>query len=114
MGTAFRSSILAAAVIAAASSGLCAADPPPSARCALRLQVQLSPDVPDPRDPGFLSSLASNPGYTLTWVSASGFSVVLELAGPGTDYLCHDEVAQIRKDSRVLQLTVLPAGAAPQ
>jgi hypothetical protein len=114
MGNTRRSSIVAAAVIAAAGPGLCAASPPPPARCALRLQVQLSPEVPDARDPGFLSSLANNPGYTLTWIGATGFSVVLELAGPGPDYLCHDEVAQIRKDARVLQLTVLPAGAAPQ
>ena len=77
--------------------------------CRLRLQVWLSGDVPDPRDPGFLSSLANQPGYVLRWVTASSddMSVTLELTGPGPDYLCREEVEKVRRDGRVLELRVL-------
>jgi hypothetical protein len=70
------------------------------ALCDLQLTVELTPDVPDPSDAGFLSSLLGNhPGYRLTiLLKRSGSVLDLELTGPGRDYLCHDVIDAIRKD----------------
>jgi hypothetical protein len=51
-------SIVCTAMLAAAFVGNSAAASP--AVCDRRLSVELTPDVPNPRDPGFLSSLLSN------------------------------------------------------
>ena len=56
MSAGSRAALLIAA--AALASGL--ADPAAAAVCDRRLTVELTPDVPDPRDTGFLSSLLSN------------------------------------------------------
>jgi hypothetical protein len=81
----------------------------PRPACRLRLQVWLDPDVPDPRNEGFLSSLANRPGYALTWLGASqdDKSVTLELSGPGPSYQCRRELDFIRRDARVLTVKVL-------
>ena len=76
------------------------------ALCDLQLTVELTPDVPDPSDAGFLSSLLGNhPGYRLTMLPKRSGSVLdLELTGPGPDSLCHDVIDAIRKDGRVQSL----------
>lgn len=83
----------------------------PAVTCRAQLQVWLSPEVDDPRSPGFLSSLANTPGYVLTWLGASDadMSVSLELSGPGPSYLCREEVERLRRDARVLDIKVLGA-----
>jgi hypothetical protein len=80
----------------------------PPVRCNMELTVELSPDVPNPADPGFLSSLLNDhPGYALTLLRQEGGSVVvLEFSGPGPDYVCEDVLDAIRKDSRVESVDV--------
>ncbi len=82
-----------------------AASPGP---CEMRLGVVLTPDVPDPRDPGFLSSLLSNhPGYRLTLLEQDpGSSLVLDLLGPGPEYQCRNVIETMRRDARVLSVDV--------
>jgi hypothetical protein len=74
--------------------------------CVTRLNVELTPDVPDPLDSGFLSSLLSNQtGYRVTLLGRrSGSVIVIELTGPGPEYLCRDVVDAMRKDGRVLSI----------
>jgi hypothetical protein len=90
---------------AAASSAANAASPGP---CAMRLSVELTPDVPDPRDLGFLSSLLSNhPDYQLTLQHQyDGSVIVLDLAGPGPEYQCQNVIETMRRDARVLSVHV--------
>lgn len=108
------------AVQAAATLVALLASPPDHAQtvapCSVRLQVQLSPEVPSARDPGFLSSLAGSPGYRLVWVRAlkEQMSVLLELTGPGPAYRCEQEAARIAHDARVINLRVLPSPRVPQ
>lgn len=74
------------------------------ASCGMRLMVQLTPDVPDPQEAGFLSSLLSNhPRYRLILRRERSDSVVvLDLIGPGPDSRCQDVVETMRRDGRVL------------
>jgi hypothetical protein len=69
----------------------------------MQLTVELWPDVPDPSDPEFLSSLLNNHvGYRLTLQQQrSSTVVVLNLTGPGR---CEDVVETMRKDARVLSV----------
>ena len=75
--------------------------------CSLRLRVQLEPEVPNPRSAAFLSDLAGDPGFILVLVKPGQYSEVLQLSGPGPAYRCRHEVERIRKDARVINLTVL-------
>jgi hypothetical protein len=73
----------------------------------VRLTVQLTPDVPDPPDVGFLSSLLDDQvSYQLTLLEVRNDSVVVELTGPGPAYRCRRAVNAIRKDGRVLSVHV--------
>ncbi len=78
------------------------------APCDVQLTVDLTPDVPNPLDPGFLSSLLSNQvSYRLSlWRQLSDSVLVLELTGPGPDYRCGNVIDAIRKDGRVLAVRV--------
>jgi hypothetical protein len=80
----------------------------PPAPCDVRLSVELTPDVPNPGDVGFLSSLlGDHSGYQLTLRrQRDGSVIVLELTGPGPDYLCRNVVEAMRKDGRVLSVRV--------
>ena len=73
-------------------------------RCKIKLAVQLTPDVPNPRDPSFLSSLSDDPRFVLTWVRSTDTGVILELTGPGPQYRCSNEIGRIRRDGRVLKV----------
>lgn len=92
-------------ILVGASSAATAAAP---AACAVRLSVELTPDVPDPGDPEFLSSLLSNhPDYRLTLKGQEdGSVIVLDLAGPGPEYQCANVIDTIRRDGRVLSVRV--------
>jgi len=96
--------IVCTAMLAAAFVGTGAAAAPPV--CEKRLSVELTPDVPNPLDPGFLSSLLSNQvSYRLTLLGRRpGSVIVVELTGPGPEYLCQNVVETMRKDGRVLAI----------
>jgi len=99
-------SLLFAALLAAVLVNNVAAASP--AVCNMRLSVELTPDVPNPLDSGFLSSLLSNQAsYRLTLRSWDPGSVmVIELTGPGPEYRCQNVVEAMRKDGRVLSIHV--------
>jgi hypothetical protein len=84
------------------------AEAAPPASCDMRLSVELTPDVPNPGDVGFLTSLlGDHTGYQLTLRrQRDGSVLVLELTGPGPDYLCRNVVEAMRKDGRVLSVRV--------
>jgi len=96
--------ILSAALLAALLVNNSAAAAP--AVCNMRLSVELTPDIPDPLDPGFLSSLLSNQAsYRLNlrgW--RPGSVIVLELMGPGPEYRCQNVVEAMRRDGRILSI----------
>jgi hypothetical protein len=97
-------SILSAAILAVVLVNNIAAASPTV--CNMRLSVELTPDVPNPLDSGFLSSLLSNEAsYQLTLLGRrTGSVIVIELAGPGPEYLCRNVVEAMRKDGRVLSI----------
>jgi hypothetical protein len=78
----------------------------PAVSCDLELTVALTPDVPNPRDPGFLSSLLSNhPAYRLILREQRDSSDIgVELTGPGPESECRDVVETMRRDGRVLSV----------
>jgi hypothetical protein len=78
------------------------------APCDVRLTVELTPDVPNPRDEGFLGSLLSNQvEYLLRLRQDRGNSeLVLELTGPGPVYRCRQAIETIRRDGHVLSVRV--------
>jgi hypothetical protein len=98
--------LLCLAVSATAGSFTVTGDPP--GRCDMRLTVELTPDVPNMIDAGFLSSLLSdNPNYQLSLLrQESGSVVVLEFIGPGPYYICQHVIDTIRRDSRVQSVQV--------
>lgn len=77
-------------------------------RCDVRLTVELTPDVPDESNPGFISSLLSNhPEYQLDLLRRDDPSLIeLELFGPGPDYRCHEVIETMRRDARVVAVRV--------
>jgi hypothetical protein len=79
-------------------------------RCHARLLLKLTPDVPNPRDPGFLNALAGAL-YELIWVKGNDTVVTLDLTGPVSDYHCENEIERLRMDGYVLDLKVLQSGA---
>ena len=84
--------------------GTAEAAPPHS--CDVRLSVTLTPDVPNPADDEFLSSLLSNhTAYELTLrEQPSSAVVIVQLTGPGPDYRCRSVVEDMRKDARVMSV----------
>jgi hypothetical protein len=78
------------------------------APCDVRLTVELTPDVPNPTDVGFLGSLLSNQvDYLLSLRRERSDSLlVLQLTGPGPDYRCQNAIEAIRRDGRVLAVHV--------
>jgi hypothetical protein len=90
--------------LAALGAGSATADVPTS--CNRHLSVELTPDVPNPRDLAFLSSLLTQPGFQLAWRGQDGAVIELELTGPGPDDQCRAMIAAMRKDARVQSITV--------
>ena len=74
--------------------------------CDKYLSVELTPDVPNPRDLAFLSSLLTVPGYQLVWRQQNGTAVELELTGPGPEDQCRNVIAAMRKDGRIRSISV--------
>ncbi len=77
-------------------------------RCALRLSVEVTPDVPNPADGGFISSLlGDHPAYQLFLLQAvDDTHVNLQLQGPGPAERCQAVVASISNDGRVASVHV--------
>jgi len=98
-----RFSIVTSLALASTVAGSAAAAATP-ASCDLELTVALTPDVPDPRDPGFLSSLLSNhPAYELVLREHRDSSVIgVELTGPESG--CREVIETMRRDGRVLSV----------
>jgi hypothetical protein len=97
----------------------------PVVPCDMRLRVELTPDVPEPLNPGFVSSLLGNhPDYRLTLQGQdpTDLSVItLDLAGPGPEAGCREVVNSMRRDARVQAVEVqadatgtTPAGHSAQ
>ena len=100
--------VLAAAAALVAAYPLSADDPMATPKCALRLSLEVTPDVPNPTDSGFVSSLLGNhPGFQL-WVlsKVDDTHVELQLQGPGPDQNCQDVVESMRNDGRVASIDV--------
>ena len=104
--------LIAVASVAVLGSNTAAAAP--AAPCNMRLTVELTPDVPDPGDAGFLSSLLTNhPAYRLTWRQQDDdFVIVLDLTGPGPDYRCQAVLEAMRRDGRVLSVQAYEKSAS--
>ena len=94
----------AALAFAAILYGTAMADVPST--CSRHLAVELTPDVPNPRDLAFLSSLLPMPGYVLAWRGQNDSAIELELTGPGPEDACRAVIAAMRKDGRVQSITV--------
>jgi hypothetical protein len=77
-------------------------------KCSLRLAVQVTPDVPNPGDGGFISSLlGDHPGYQLFLLQVvDDTNVLLQLQGPGSSERCQAVVDSMRDDGRVLSIQV--------
>jgi hypothetical protein len=97
-------SLGAALLVVVFSAGDSAAAPP--APCDKYLTVELTPDVPNPRDLAFLSSLLTVPGYQLVWRQQNDTTVELELTGPGPEDQCRAVIAAMRKDGRIQSIRV--------
>jgi hypothetical protein len=97
-------SVVLAVLLLAAGSMAAAAEP---AHCQVKLSVQLTPDVPNARSPGFLSSLADDPMFRLIWAGSTPTRVILQLVGPGPQYRCENEMRRIERDGRVLKLDTI-------
>ena len=83
--------------------------------CDIQLTVELTPDVPDPSDAGFLSSLLNNhPGYRLELLRVIDPALIeLDLVGPGPGYRCEGVIDTMRKDARVLSVRIDNTGETP-
>jgi hypothetical protein len=75
-------------------------------KCALSLSIEVTPDVPDPSNAEFISSLlGDHPGYRLFLLQAvDSTHVNLQLQGPGPDQRCQAVVDSMRNDGRVLSI----------
>jgi hypothetical protein len=93
------------------------AEAAPTRLCDMRLQVELTPDVPNPGDVGFISSLLGNhPDFRLTLQRQDPETpsvITLDLTGPGSSAAGCDEVLDsMRKDARVMSIEVRREAAA--
>ena len=101
-------SVISAAVAVVAPFAVAADQPIAAPKCALRLAVEVTPDVPNPNDSGFLSSLlGDNAGYQLFLLrTVDDTHVVLQLQGPGEAERCQAVVDSMRNDGRVVSIDV--------
>jgi hypothetical protein len=97
------------AVFALAARDAYAEDALPQPACVMRFSVELTPDIPNPRDGGFISSLlGDHPGYQLTLRRVvDDTHIDLQLYGPGPDESCGDVLASMSKDGRVVAIQTL-------
>jgi hypothetical protein len=97
----------AAAVLGLLQTGALAADEPMAPpQCSMPLLVEVTPDVPNPGDAGFLSSLlGDHPGYQLFLLGVvDDTHVNLQLQGPGPTERCKAIIDSMRDDGRVVSI----------
>jgi len=84
-------------------------EPTPVPLCALRLSLEVTPDVPNPSSGGFMSSLlGDNVGYQLFLIETiDDTRVTLQLQGPGPAERCQAVVDSMRNDGRVMSIEVI-------
>jgi hypothetical protein len=77
-------------------------------KCAMRLLVEVTADVPNPSDAGFISSLlGDHASYQLFLLQVvDDTHVSLQLQGPGPAERCQAVVASISNDGRVESIQV--------
>jgi len=105
---------LAAALLITVHEALAAAqgDGPPQATlvapCDMRLRVALTPDVANPGDAEFISSLvSSHPDYHLSLERSdleNSSVIAVSLRGPGPEAGCRDVVQSMRSNARVVSV----------
>jgi hypothetical protein len=82
----------------------------PVAPCDMRLRVELTPDIANPRDAGVISSLVtSHPDYQLSLEHSdleNSSIIALSLRGPGPEAGCRDVVQSMRRNARVVSVEV--------
>jgi len=96
--------IAAGAVLALLATHSVNADEPITPpKCAMRLSVEVTPDVPNPGNGAFISSLLGNHvGYQLFLLRVvDDTHVNLQLQGPGPAEACEAVVDSMRNDGRV-------------
>ena len=78
-------------------------DPVAAPQCAVRLSVEVTPDVPNPGNSAFISSLLGNhTDYQLYLVRVvDDTHVNLQLQGPGPAERCQAVIDSMRDDGRV-------------
>ncbi len=103
-----RTYLIVAVVAAALNTAVALAAPPPS--CDVQLSVQLTPDVQNPTDPGFLNSIVADPQYRLSWIEGTGTAATVELTGPGSDERCANGVSRLGRSGYVLNVSVIESG----
>jgi len=64
-------------------------------QCSMRLSVEVTPDVPNPGNGAFISSLLGN---------HTDYQLFLQLQGPGPAERCQAVVDSMRNDGRVLSI----------
>ena len=94
---------VAAVLVMFGTGTLTAQNAGPPGACAMHLSLEVTPDVPDPSDGGFLSSLVgNNVGYQLSVervVDETHVDVLLY--GPGPAANCQRVLDSMRQDGRV-------------
>jgi hypothetical protein len=106
-GTARIVAIAAGAVLTLLATHTVNADEPVAPpRCSMRLSVEVTPDVPNPGNEAFISSLLGNHvGYQLFLLRlVDDTHVDLQLQGPGPADACQAVVDSMRNDGRVLSI----------
>jgi hypothetical protein len=101
--------LIAAVGLLTAPYNVRADDPMAPPKCAMHLSVEVTPDVPNPSDAGFISSLLGNhAGYQLFLLHvASDTHVELQLQGPGPNERCQEVVDDMSDDGRVESIDVI-------
>ena len=102
--------VLELLALAVPGSAAHAATPAPTVQCDVRLRVELTPDVPNPRDAELLSSLLRD--HRAYWLTLQGQDlenasvIVVDLTGPGPAERCRQVVEAMRQDRRVWSVAV--------
>jgi len=75
-------------------------------KCSMSLSVEVTPDVPNPGNSAFISSLLGNhTEYQLFLLRlVDDTHVKLQLQGPGPDERCQAVIESMRNDGRVLSI----------